>query len=479
MAERRGNMDTSGHCASRRRFFRLLAGSPLLAAAYPALPSSWQEALARESLQRAPAGLRPAGFACSDCGREMVYAPKSHNRPAAQSAATGTPDRNRFLEGQLAGQVLEAPEQAVNVWDMEMTTHANNLPEHWAFLHLGVDDFETRVANREGFNRLALRPRRLGQNTSSLDTSVELFGKRLSTPLFTCPVAALKAFHTQGEVGAARAARARGVLTVQSHESSQSYEEIAEAWGEPHWFQLYVRPDWNVVKRSIDRVEAAGCEVMVWTIDLLGGSNRELARRAAGTEGTSAAFCQSCHNHQPGYQRPMRRGLEGPEGPRPPLDWEYLKRLKDATSMKVLVKGIVTREEAELAVENGADGVYVSNHGGRGVNMLRGTIDALPEVVEGVGGRVPVLIDSGVRRGADVFKALALGADAVGIGRPYVWGLGAFGEDGVDKVLEMILDEFRMVMRQTRTTAVEQIGSEFVMDGRSIMTRRNRLGFGL
>ena len=479
MPERRGNTGVSGRRESRRSFFRLLAGSPLLAAAYPALPPSWQEAVAHESLSGAPAGPRSAGVACPDCGQDMVFPGSASTRPYAQQSGAPALDRNRFLEGQLAGQVVDSPDQAVNVWDMEMTTHSNNLPEHWAYLHLGVDDFETRVANREGFNRLMLRPKRLGQDVSTLDTSIQLYGKRFDAPLFTCPVAALRAFHTQGEVGAARAARGRGVLTIQSHASSQSYEEIAEARGEPHWFQLYIQPDWNVVKRSIDRVEAAGCQVMVWTVDLLGGSNRELARRAAGTEGTSAAFCQNCHNHREGYQRPMRRGLEGPAGPRPTSDWDYLKRLKDSTSMKVLVKGIVTREEAELAVEHGADGVYVSNHGGRGVNMLRGTIDALPEVAEGVGGRVPVLIDSGVRRGADIFKALALGADAVGIGRPYVWGLGAFGEEGVDKVLEIILDEFRMIMRQTRTTAIDQIGPRFVMNGRPVMTRHHRLGFGL
>ena len=218
---------------------------------------------------------------------------------------------------------------------------------------------------------------------------------------------------------------------------------------------------------------------MVWTIDLLGGSNRELSRRSSGSEGAAAALCQNCHNHREGYQRPMRRDLDGPAGERPPYDWDYLKRLKDYTEMKVLVKGVVTREEAELAVEYGADGVFVSNHGGRGVNMMRGTIDALPEVVEGVAGRVPVLIDSGVRRGADIFKALALGADAVGIGRPYVWGLGAFGEPGVDKVLDLILDEFRMVMRQTRTTAIDQIVPSFVTEGQPIMMRDNRLGFGL
>jgi isopentenyl diphosphate isomerase/L-lactate dehydrogenase-like FMN-dependent dehydrogenase len=163
-----------------------------------------------------------------------------------------------------------------------------------------------------------------------------------------------------------------------------------------------------------------------------------------------------------------------------PYTWDYVKRLKDATTMKVIVKGIVTREEAELAVEHGADGVFVSNHGGRAENSLRSTIDSLPEVVAGVRGRVPVFIDSGVRRGTDIFKALALGADAVGIGRPYVWGLGAFGDRGVDKVIDLLLDEFRMTMRQTRTSAIDQIRSEFVMERRSpIMMRGNRLGFGL
>lgn len=483
MSESRGTMRAPNRRESRRRFFQLLAGSPILAAAYPALPNAWKEAVETEAGHGRPTGPKAAGVSCPDCGQEMVLPSTATTRPfAAEQTGAVMPDRNRFLEGQLAGQVVSAPDEAINVWDMEMTTHANNLPEHWAFLHLGTDDGETRMANRTGFNRLMLRPRRLGQPTDNLDTSIELYGKRYETPMFTCPVAALRAFHTEGEVGAARASTRQGVFTVQSHESSQSYEEIAEAAGEPHWFQLYIRPDWNVVKRSIDRVEAAGCEVMCWTIDLLGGSNRELTRRALGHDRSRVRgeFCVNCHNHQSGYQRPMRRDLEGPEGESPPYDWDYLKRLKDYTSMKVLVKGIVTREGAEMAIENGADGIYVSNHGGRAVNMIRGTIDALPEVVEAVRGRVPVLIDSGVRRGADIFKALAIGADAVGIGRPYVWGLGAFGEEGVDKVHQIILDEFRMVMRQTRTIAIDEIGPQFVMEGPApVMTRDHRLGLGL
>lgn len=453
---------------SRRHFFKLLAGSPLLAAAYPMLPSSWQHAVGRELKRDAATRARPASLACPGCGQEMTQ---------AGGAPTQVPGA---LDTHFTGQLVESADEAINVWDFERVAYAGNLPEHWNYIHMGVDDLETRVANREGFMRLMLRPRRLGPDATKLDTSVQLFGRRWDTPLFLCPVAALEAYHTQGESGAARAARARGILQIQSHQSSQSYEDIAAARGEPHWFQIYTTPDWAVNKRVIDRVAAAGCPALVWTVDLLGGSNRELARRSQGREEYDRPLCQNCHNHKPGYQRPMRRGLEGPPGPRPPYTWDYVKRIKDATSMKVILKGIVTREEAELAIENGADGIFVSNHGGRAENSLRSTIESLPEVVAGVKGRVPVFIDSGVRRGADIFKALALGADAVGIGRPYVWGLGAFGQDGVDKVIDMLLAEFTMVMRQTRTTTIDQIGPQFVMEGRApIMTRRNASGFGL
>jgi len=451
----------------------------MLALAYPALPPSWQRSVSRELQRSAAAGPRPAGVACPDCGQEMVYpAPAGMHGYSAQAGAA--PQAPTALDEHLTGQMIESPEQAINVWDFERVAHANNLPEHWAYIHMGVDDFETRKANREGFQRLMLRPRRLGQDATKLDTSITLFGRKWDTPLFLCPVAALEAYHTEGESGAARAARARKILQIQSNQSSQSYEAIAEARGEPHWFQIYTVADWDVNKRLIQHVAAAGCPALVWTVDLLGGSNRELSRRSLGREEYDRPLCQNCHNHKPGYQRPMRRGLEGPPGPRPPYTWDYVKRMKDVSSMKLLLKGIVTREEAELAVENGVDGIVVSNHGGRAENSLRSTIEALPEVVAGVRGRVPVLIDSGVRRGADIFKALALGADAVGIGRPYVWGLGAFGQQGVDKVIELILDEFRMTMRQTRTTAIDQIVSSFVMEGRTpIMMRDNKLGFGL
>jgi isopentenyl diphosphate isomerase/L-lactate dehydrogenase-like FMN-dependent dehydrogenase len=470
--------------ASRRKFFKFLAASPLAALAYSMWPSRLLEPIAAEVPSIGPP-MTPAPLPCVNCGTPVL--PPGIDETRAVPAIPPRAVRQQVLppqqaqEEQLMGSLIAAPGDATNVWDFERVTHENNLAQHWDYLHMGVDDYETRVANREGFQRLMLRPRRLSaEPATGFSTSIEILGQQFNSPLFLCPVAALQAFHTQGEVGAARAARGRGVLQLQSHVSSNSYEEIAEARGEPHWFQIYTNPDMNVNQRIIDRVAAAGCPTLVWTIDLLGGSNRELSRRSLVGEGRESELCQQCHQHQEGYQRPMNRNVGGPAGERPPYTWSWVNRLKEMSDMNLVVKGIVTAEEAELAIEHGADGIYVSNHGGRAVNSLWSTIDALPEVVAAVRGRVPVMIDSGVRRGGDIFKALALGADAVGIGRPYVWGLGAFGEDGVDRVIQLMMAEFRMVMRQTRTNSIDQITSRFVMEAKnSIMTRRNELGFGL
>ena len=490
MTERGPGTPTPEQTASRRQFFKFLAASPLAALAYSAVPSNWLEPLAGEV---PPPG--PATVPCVNCGAPalppttMAAGNSSSSLSAARSAGRALPRQEMpqelppqmAQEEQLTGSDISTPEEAINVWDLERAAHDNNLAQHWDYLHMGADDYETRVANREGFQRLLLRPRRLpSEARTGLDTSVELLGQSFDVPIFLCPVGSLGAYHTQAEVGAARAARTHNALQMQSNVSTQGYEEIAEARGTPHWFQIYTSPDWNRNQRLIDRVASAGCPTLVWTIDLLGGSNRELSRRSLSGEGTDSALCQNCHNHVDGYQRPMAQGLEGPSGERPPYTWDYVSRLKDASDMTLVLKGIVTGEEADLAIEHGADAIHVSNHGGRAVNSMWSTIDALPEVVEAVRGRVPVLIDSGVRRGGDVFKALALGADAVGIGRPYVWGLGAFGEDGVDRVLDILMAEFQMVMRQTRTSSIEDITPRSVMEGRDpILTRHNQYGFGL
>jgi isopentenyl diphosphate isomerase/L-lactate dehydrogenase-like FMN-dependent dehydrogenase len=211
----------------------------------------------------------------------------------------------------------------------------------------------------------------------------------------------------------------------------------------------------------------------VFTVDLLGGSNRETMIREARRD---ARRCTDCHlggPPLPGMSRIDARdnsrkpNLVGYEERTPipevgTLTWEFVDRLRNATRMKVLLKGIVTREDAELAVRHGVDGLFVSNHGGRAENSLRATITSLPEVLEGTAGRIPVVCDGGFRRGTDIFKAMALGASSIGIGRPYIWGLGAFGQDGVEAVLAILQKEFELVMRQCGTTTIAGIGRAHV-----------------
>jgi 4-hydroxymandelate oxidase len=243
---------------------------------------------------------------------------------------------------------------------------------------------------------------------------------------------------------------------------------VNAARGEPVWFQLYQRADWQQTREMLRRVEAAGCPALVFTIDLLGGRNMEQFNRV---QRQNQQLCGACHvNGEPltdTSHRPMLTALTTPATPQPEVGtptWTYIKRLRDATSMKLLVKGIVTREDAELAVQNGVNGVFVSNHGGRAENSLRPTIQCVSEVAAGVAGRVPVLVDGGFRRGTDVFKALALGATAVGIGRPYIWGLASFGQEGVEAVLQILRSELQLIMRQVGTTAVGRIGKAQILE---------------
>lgn len=268
-------------------------------------------------------------------------------------------------------------------------------------------------------------------------------------------------FHPQGELATARATREIKTMQMLSTVSSTSVEDVARERGSPPWFQLYMPTDWTETEKMVRRVEAAGCKVLVWTIDILGGRNTETSTRLARTDSRD---CTSCHAIHPitgalaarNRSKPMFAGLSGEMNPLN-ADWTYLDRLKKLTRMKVLLKGIDTAEDAVLAREHGADGIVVSNHGGRSVDTGRGTIDILPEVIDAVKGQIPVLVDGGFRRGADVFKALALGARAVGIGRPYIWGLAAFGQPGVERVLQILRAELTMTMRQCGTASVAQI----------------------
>ncbi len=371
------------------------------------------------------------------------------------------------VSAQEDAKIISSVREALDVFDFEAAARQNLLPAHWAYLATGVDDDSTLRANREGFSRYQIRMRPLS-DFSKLDPSVQLFGRQWSTPIVMCPVASLKGFHTEGEKGAARAARTKGHLQVLSTVASTGYEDVSEARGEPVWFQLYARDQWSETIKMVKRVEAAGCPVLLWTVDLLGGSNRLTFRRGQPPNGVRSEGCKNCHEP---LRKPMYEGLvqqQGAEGAANTVfTWDDIKRLRDTTSMKLMIKGIQTREDAETAIAHGIDGIFVSNHGGRAGSSGRSTIESLPDIAAGVAHRVPIILDSGVRRGTDIFKALALGATAVGIGRAYVWGLASFGQEGVEAVLDMLRREFTMVMRQTGASTIEKIRV-----GTAIETRR-------
>jgi 4-hydroxymandelate oxidase len=353
--------------------------------------------------------------------------------------------------------LIKAPGEALNVFDFEPVMRSRINPGHWAYMAQGSDDMGTMAANRAAFAKIGLRPKRL-VDVTNVDMSLELFGQRYNAPILLAPVGAQGAFHPEGEVAVARAARTRNAGQILSTVTNNSVEAVAEARGAPIFYQLYATSDWNITRPMIKRAEAAGCPALVFTVDLPARNLEPIAR----FDREGSAFCGACHEDDPAAswrKKPMFDGVDvqtmrmSVAG----LTWDYIDRLKDATSMKVLVKGIVTAEDAERCIEHGADGIVVSNHGGRADETLVGSIESLAEVLDAVKGRIPVLCDSGFRRGTDVFKALALGAKAVCIGRPYIWGLGAFGQEGVERVLDILARELRIVMQQMGATRLDQI----------------------
>src|SRR5262249_44885631 len=221
------------------------------------------------------------------------------------------------------------------------------------------------------------------------------------------------------------------------------------------WYQLYASQEWDMTQQLVKRIERSGCPVLVWTVDILGGRNLETVQRFRRLD---TRQCMSCHTTDP----QVRPGQPG----RNTLTYDTLSRIKALTSMKILVKGIENPEDAELCVLNGADGIIVSNHGGRATESGRATIDSLPEVVQVVRGRVPVLVDGGFRRGSDVFKALALGAKAICIGRPYMWGVASFGQAGVESVLSILRREFNLIMAQCGKRSIAEISPSSIIRSR-------------
>ncbi len=369
---------------------------------------------------------------------------------AASPLYAGLGKFNRSFAQSLASPggdgLIAHPGDALDVFDFEPVAHRNIPPAHWGYLVSGVDGEDTLKANRAAYTHYQLQARRM-IDVSKIDLSVELFGARFNSPIVLCPLGAQKAFHPDGEIAVARAAKAREHLQILSTVTSTAVEDVIAARGAPVWFQLYTTSNFDVTTKLVKRAEAAGCPAVAVTVDLPAGRNIETALRLARTD---TRTCTACHAPAGSalFSRPMFSQIDsaGLQITSASLTWDFIKRLRDVTKMKILIKGLEAGQDADLAITHGADGIIVSNHGGRATDTGRGTLECLPEIAAVVRGRVPVILDGGVRRGTDVLKALALGATAVGIGRPYIWGLGAYGQSGVDRVLELLDNELRLAM---------------------------------
>jgi 4-hydroxymandelate oxidase len=359
-----------------------------------------------------------------------------------------------------AGQTAMTPADAIDIFDLEATAQGNIPIAHWGYLSTGVNDDSTLRANRTAFEKYQVRSRRL-VDVSNVDTSVDILGRKWPTPIVIAPVGSNKAFHADGEIAVAKAAKSRNHLQLLSTVTSTAIEDVAEARQDSLWYQLYTGGGWQGIRARLRRAEAAECPVVVLSVDQSGGSDsRHTLMREIRKDTRDCAVCHE-GDGPAARTKPMQVGGDGSGDAN--LTWQFLDQLKEETSMRIFVKGIVTAEDAEMCLVHGVDGIIVSNHGGRGDDSGVGAIDSLAEVAAAVRGRTTIIMDSGIRRGNDIFKALALGADAIMVGRPYIWGLGSFGQPGVERALDILTEELKIAMRSFGTPKIADIGPMNVM----------------
>lgn len=353
-----------------------------------------------------------------------------------------------------AGQVL-------SVMDFEALARDALPPAHFGYIATGADDDGTVLRNHQAFSDYEIHARRF-VDVSKLSLATSVFGMAWKSPLYCSAVSSMRAFHPEAEIAVARAAKSRSTQLMLSTGASDSTEDVIAARGAPIWQQIYPTDDWSVAQGLIRRAEKAGATAIVITVDSGGPRNNETLTRASMTDSRDCGACHGTPRRRMWERAPLFAGLDvsrvtwiAPPGMPP----DYLARARDFVKVKLIIKGVMTGEDAATAIAQGADALVVSNHGGRNEETLRATVDSLPEVVAAARGRVPVFLDGGIRRGTDIFKALALGAAGVGIGRPQVWGLAAFGQSGVEAVIDILNTELTNIMRQAGTPTVASITS--------------------
>ncbi len=324
-----------------------------------------------------------------------------------------------------------------SVFDFEPVFRGNVSQTVYDYTAHGADSESTIRRNRDAFDWVDVVPR-APIDATAVDTRTTVLGLSLDFPLFVAPTALQVALHPEGEVGMHQAATTTRTPFIISNNSSQPAEKIATSSSGPAWFQFYPRRSLDESRAMLDRVQGAGCQAIVVTVDQQATfyERTQHLRNLGGSPRTPQAPPATGRPTNP-YRVPDTRLW---------YEWRYLEQIRPFIAGPMLVKGILTAEDARLCLEHGAQGIIVSNHGGRSLDYGASTLEVLPEIVDAVGGRVPVLVDSGFRRGADVMKALALGANAVCLGRATRWGLGAFGPPGVQRVIEMVQAELVAAM---------------------------------
>ena len=351
-----------------------------------------------------------------------------------------------------------------NLLELEELARAKVPRPAFDYIAGGADDEVSLRRNREAYGKWALRPRVL-VDVSSCDTSATVLGQRVSMPILVAPTAFHGLVHPDGETGTARGAAAAGTIMVVSAIATRTMEEIAAATAAPRWFQLYVWKDREVTAELVKRAARAGYRAICLTVDtpLLGRREKDERNsftlppgigianvRPAGLDGMPDS------EHGSAFAKYVKEMLD------PAVTWRDLAWLRSLTSLPIVVKGIMTMEDAKIAVEHGVEGIVVSNHGGRQLDSTPATLDVLPEIVEAVRGRAEVFMDGGIRRGTDVLKALALGARAVLVGRSPLWGLALGGAEGVHAVLEHLRREFALAMALSGRSSLGQIDRSMV-----------------
>jgi isopentenyl diphosphate isomerase/L-lactate dehydrogenase-like FMN-dependent dehydrogenase len=381
------------------------------------------------------------------------------------SPTYGPPFASYQAEIFLRGLGGERPDQPL-AW-AELAAEAERVvdPQGWDYLAGGAGTADTMRANEDAFRRWRIVPRML-RDVSARDLSVTVLGTECPAPVGLAPVGVQTIVHDDGERASARAAAAVGLPMTVSTMSTTTMEEIAEAGDGPKWFQLYWPTDRKLAASFLDRAEAAGYRAVIVTLDtfLPGWKPRDLQRAwQPFLQGVGIANYLSDPVFRARLAKPPEEDPQAAVGEfvgvftNPRLTWEDLEFLRSHTTLPIALKGILHPEDARAAREHGMDAVVVSNHGGRQVDGAVASLDALPAIVDAVGDDLDVLLDSGVRCGADVVKALALGADAVLVGRPYIWGLAVDGEPGVLAVLRALLAELDLTIGLSGHTGPDQL----------------------